>query len=267
MLSLKDFLKKYSTLNNDFLEQFLSFYDENTFPDDFVIDLDLVINWLEVDRRELKRTLLHSYRKKYDYIVNKTISNNKHGGHNKQIIMITPDCFKRICLMTKSKKGEMVRTYFISLEKLIIKYRKYIVDGLNKKIHELENNQKPYINTNKGIIYIFAADESQSLFKLGKTKNLTKRMNQHNSSHSNNIDVLFVSEVEDIDTVESCVKSLMKKHKYRKYKEVYEIDINVIKSLIVECSKMNQFTDYYSKKGLNINDYNESNLFAHIPKI
>lgn len=48
-------------------------------------------------------------------------------------IMITPDCMKRMCMLSSSAKIEEVRTYFIEIEKLINKYKQVIIDDLNKK--------------------------------------------------------------------------------------------------------------------------------------
>lgn len=52
--------------------------------------------------------------------------------------MITPDCMKRICMLSASVKSEEVRTYFIKIEKLIDKYKQVIINDLNKKIGILE---------------------------------------------------------------------------------------------------------------------------------
>jgi phage anti-repressor protein len=56
--------------------------------------------------------------------------------------MITPDCMKRMCMLSASAKSEEVRTYFIKIEKLVDKYKQVIIDDLNKKIGILEKNQK-----------------------------------------------------------------------------------------------------------------------------
>jgi phage anti-repressor protein len=45
-------------------------------------------------------------------------------------------------LLSKTKKGEEVRTYFIELEKLINNYKNYIIEGLKTTVKVLENNQK-----------------------------------------------------------------------------------------------------------------------------
>jgi len=63
-------------------------------------------------------------------------------------------------------------------------------------------------------------------------------MSAHNSSHADDLQLRYVYEVSDIDRVESCLKTIIKPHQYRKYKEIYEIDIDHIKSVIRSCSDL-----------------------------
>lgn len=57
-------------------------------------------------------------------------------------------------MLSKTKKAEEVRTYFIEVEKLMNKYKDYIIDALNKKVSVLENNQKTIPNNKNSVIYI-----------------------------------------------------------------------------------------------------------------
>ena len=41
--------------------------------------------------------------------------------------MMTIECFKLICQSTKSKKGGDIRRYFIEVEKMLDKYKDYII--------------------------------------------------------------------------------------------------------------------------------------------
>ena len=68
---------------------------------------------------------------------------------------MTPECVKMLLQSTKSKKGNQIRKYFIEVEKVLYKYKNYIIEGLNQKIKHFETNQKPKINSDKKIIYVF----------------------------------------------------------------------------------------------------------------
>ena len=56
-------------------------------------------------------------------------------------------------------------------------------------------------------------------------------------------------EVDDIDKVEGCIKNLMKEYQYRKYKEVYEVNLDILKKACSECDLfVNGFKKVISKK-------------------
>ncbi len=235
-LSFLDFMKKFSTINNNFLDDFINFYDEKTLSTDIVINIDKVIKWLDIKKHSLKKTLIETYKRNIDYKIERV----ENGIGRKEVILITPDCFKRLCQLTKSEQGEEVRTYFIELEKMINKYRLYIIDGLENRVKKLKDNQKPKNYPKGGVIYVFnVADKTNNnLFKIGKTKDLRRRLSQHQSSLADDIDVLFVFECENMDRVEMCIKAAAKGHQYRKRKEVYEININLLKSIVADCDTL-----------------------------
>jgi hypothetical protein len=116
----------------------------------------------------------------------------------------------------------------------IYQYVFLIVIGMNNKIQQLENNQKPKINPGKKIIYVFRVlNTDLTLYKIGKTINSKTRFSTHNSPMANDLEVLFQYETDNIDQDEKCVKVFMKKAQYRKYKEVYQVDLDIIKKLLI----------------------------------
>ena len=124
---------------------------------------------------------------------------------------------------------------------------------LQKKIKKLENNQKPKIIPEEGVIYIFKASDSgkNSLYKIGRTTNLKRRMTQYQSSHANNIDILFIYKCKNLKLVERCIKSLAVNYQYRSYKEIYEININILKKITKYCDML---TQYFKKSKLSKSD-------------
>ena len=252
-ISLREFLKKYSNIHNDFIDDFFDMYEIETNEKSFVINLDKISDWLDVSKGNLKDTLINSYKKNIDYKIKKNPTSDGSGGKNRELIMLTPRCFKKLCMLSKSKKAEEVREYFLEVEELLDKYKIYTIQALRKRIQTLEYNQKTKYKSSNGVIYIFrASEEIDSLYKIGRTKNLDIRLKNYNTSNADDLKLEYVYETDNINEVENCLKSLIKKFRYRKYKEVYQIDINVLKKLIDGCSKLSLKTNLHHLKNKKI---------------
>ena len=253
-MDFESFINKYSFVNSKFVKDFYNIIKEDYIGDDesrtfttsngageryneFLIDSEILRKWLQINmKRSFNDTIKKSYKKNIDYIIKKEKKSEGSGGHNLEIITLTPNAAKKICLSTNSKMGKPVQQYFLDLEVALYKYKNYIIDGMNKKIEQLENNQKVKINPGKKIIYVFRAlNTDLTLYKLGKTINSKTRFSNHNSPLANDLQVLFQYETDNIDQVESCVKAFMKKAQYRKYKEIYQVDLDIIKKTIEHC--------------------------------
>jgi hypothetical protein len=89
-----DFLKKYSNVPNQFIDDFFSLMDYRDFEsNEKIVDLDKVIKWLDINKGMAKKTLTNSYRKNIDYIIKKVIKPKGKGGQNAEIILLTIRCF------------------------------------------------------------------------------------------------------------------------------------------------------------------------------
>ena len=226
-------LKKHTNIDVDFINTFFSLYDLDN-KNIFIINLENIAKWLESTKSDIKQTLLNSYKLNIDYIINKTSSNGRKGAP-KEEILLTVKCFKLLCMQSRTKKAVEVREYFYALEEFIDKYKNYIIEGLKDKIEKLENNQKPKVNPSKGVIYIIQTSDDMTLYKIGKTQNLKNRLLKYNTDKKDDIIPIYIYESEDIDAVEKCIKAFMKKYQYRKYKEVYQVNIDIIKQFINKC--------------------------------
>ena len=236
-INLQEYLKKYSTINSTFIDDLYSLYSYNTNNDDFVIDIEMLSKWLKAEKKHLKETLSNSYIKNVDYKVSKKDINT--GGRKSELILLTPDCMKRLCMASRTKKAEEVRTYFIEIEKHIDKYKNYIIEGLNKKLGNLEDIQQPINYPKGGVIYVLRSDgDLQDVYKIGKTKAFKNRLKVHQTSHADNIKVKLIYETSDIDSVETCLKGILKPSQYIKNKEFYQIKLDDLKQLIKGCDNL-----------------------------
>lgn len=237
-ISLQEYLKKYSSISNKFIDDFFNLYNVNTTNNDFVINLDNIVKWLKAHKKNLKSTLKESYLLDIDYKI-KTLP-PKGKGRPEEEIMLTPTCFKRLSMMSRTSKAEEVRNYFIAIEEHLDKYKGYIISALNKKVEKYEKELKPTPEIAKtNVIYVLKTNQKiEDLYKLGISKEFKSRLATHQSSHPDKLDIVYVYETEMIEKVENCLKGLLKDKGYRKRKEFYEIDINILKQLIKICDCM-----------------------------
>ena len=245
---MEKFLKQFSTIPPEFITDFFIIAKEIYLDNEIIIDFENVSKWLNIRKDSLKVVLIKHFEEKFDYTIEKNIKKQKNGrGANIfDKILITPNCLKELCMISQTHKAKEVRKYFIEMEKLIKRYFETIKEEVYKKVGILEKNQKPKVNIDCGIIYILKAlNSTTTLYKLGKTKNLKNRLKTYNSGNANDIEPLFILPVQDIDSVESCIKKSCKKFQYRKYKEVFEIDIDVLKEVMEEC---NEFVNHLALK-------------------
>jgi phage anti-repressor protein len=261
-MDLITFLKTHTKINNDFIDDFFGLYD----PKDkynFSINIDSIIKWFDMKKGHIKDTLEYSYIENIDYKIIKSNPTGKRGKPN-EIILLTPKCFKLMAMQSKTQKAIQVREYYYELEQVIDQYKEYIIQGLQNKINKLENNQKPKINPSKGIIYIIETTDGIGHYKIGKTKNLKSRLLKYNGDKKDDIIPIYVYESDDIDAIEECIKRYAKEYKYRKYKEVYKTDINMLKELINDCG---EFRDKVSLKIKNKIKQTGGNYFIAVYKI
>jgi hypothetical protein len=137
-------------------------------------------------------------------------------------------------MQARTPKAAEVRAYFLTVEKALFSYREEIEDGMSERIG-IQKHSETIPST--GIIYIIRASEKvNSVYKIGRTTDLIKRLQlQSDSDTANEFDVVYIYKTNCIEKVESCMKMMVKEHQYRKYKEVYQIDIQLLKKVIKGC--------------------------------
>lgn len=154
--------------------------------------------------------------------------------------MLTVDCFKRLCMRSRSRKAEDVRTYFIELDDFISHYSDQISDGIMQDIEKVARKIKRNPKADgPGYIYaIRASSTTPNLIKVGETSDIVARLRAYNTGRAEDVELLYAFKTADRKTVEACVKGLMESKRYRKRKEIYEIDFDILKKIIVGCNKM-----------------------------
>ena len=188
---------------------------------DFVIDLDNVWNWLEfANKANAKRLLEKFFIRDLDYksllfqSEDKDLTGKKHGGHNKEIIMLTVKAFKSYCLKAGTKKADEVHDYFMKLEEIlhevvqeenselkkqlesqIIQLDTHLIQSIKDKDQLLEDTLISQFPLNTQCIYYGKIDNktlgkaprlhNEDLIKFGQSNNLAERIKCHKKNFLN----------------------------------------------------------------------------------
>lgn len=138
---LEDFIVKRSNIPIDFLKDFFNLGGDSYGDTYKNINFDDVVKWLNITKNNLKRVLVSNFKIIDDYTEQKVlIKNNKRGANYVSKIMLTPDCFKELCMLSKSEKAKGVRKYYIIAEGLLRDHFELIINNLNKELGLIKNN-------------------------------------------------------------------------------------------------------------------------------
>ena len=233
------FLKRYTPKEkHGFIDDFFAMVNPDA-PEIHCIDLEKAAKWLQVKKFHLMRSLKRKHALKLDYTVSKPPPVSGRGRNNRRLVLLTPACFKALCLQSQSAQGDRVRDYFVAIESVLFRYRADTMAALRRRVDQLEANQRakqPQPPKRGGIIYVLrASEEAPNLRKLGKTVNWQKRLASHESARADGLQLEYWTPVDDVDLVESCAKAALKPNKYRKYKEVYQAHMDVITEAVLAC--------------------------------
>lgn len=239
-ISLREYLIKNSHIDKKFVEDFINIQQsvEHANHAPFIIDLDIVVKWMGIEyKHHFKETLVKSYIEKIDYILltpNREQDESKHGGHNKKTILLTVECFKKLCLRSKSKAGEKIIDYYLALEKLVVEYQNIIISKLIEENKLLQHDLNNEIYPEGGMFYVI--DLGDGYFKPGSTKNLNKRKQVYDTGYIHKSKIAFWFETSNMRTLEECVKSVLKQYAIKKNKEVFRIKLSSIILAVKNCS-------------------------------
>lgn len=180
---------------------------------DFVINLDNIWNWLGFSQKANAKTCLEKHfviEKDYKFLLMQSQEQDKtkHGGHNKQTILLSINTFKLFCIKAETKKANEIHEYFVKLEELLQQIVQEESNELKNQLEKLENRlleseegkkkkeeelqkQKEenelLQKTNREVpmIYVYNIDANQTdtIVKIGISNHLNARMKSYKTSH------------------------------------------------------------------------------------
>ena len=129
-MKLEEFIVKNSNIPKKFLTDFFNLGGDSYGDTYKNINFDDIVNWLEINKNNLKRLLVANFKIMDDYTEEKILVKNKKRGANYiSKIMLTPDCFKELCMLSQTEKAKGIRKYYIIAEGLLRDH----FEQLNKK--------------------------------------------------------------------------------------------------------------------------------------
>jgi phage anti-repressor protein len=204
-----------------FLSSFYCYLNYD-YKNDFVVDLDNVWKWLGFSQKDAAKRLLEKcfvLDNGYKVLLHTKVEQKKgRGGHNKDLIMLNIDTFKKFCLKAGTKKADEIHDYFIKLEQvlqeILLEESSEFKLQLQQKTLQLENQLESQIkNTeiekqellektlleqfpiNTQCIYYGIIDNkslgkaprlhNEDLIKFGQSNNLVERIKSHKKNFMN----------------------------------------------------------------------------------
>lgn len=146
--------------------------------------------------------------------------------------MLNYECFENLAMTGDTEKANEVRLYFIKL-------RKFIRDNQHLIYQAIENKKKLHKYKGFDTIYFFAVKKHSNIFKIGKSKNIVKRLSNYNVGRIYEVDLHYLALVKNKDLIENCMKESLHKFQKIKNKEIYEVDPKTIKNIAYKCYKQN----------------------------
>lgn len=228
-LTLKDFLKKFTAIPAKFIDEYYVFY-EKCDNNKFGIPIEDVMTYLKITNlKKFQERIRDNYTLHIDYEIIRIRQKSTQGVKDANY-MISFECFEKIAMNSTTKKGAEFRDYFVMLRKFIDYYK----DHISSKLLELTQTNK--------FIYILLVNKDKNIFKLGRTKDMRKRLQTYATGKDTHPDIKFIMIVDDEKTVEKCTKLFAKPLQYKANKELYQTELDTLKKLVFDCA--------YTKKEL-----------------
>ncbi len=187
---------------------------------DFVVNLDRTWKWLGYNRiNDCSRVLLKNFKENVDYKIEKAaLQDGKAGpnlleegknlggaGLNRECITLTVNCFKKLCLKSRTEKADQIHDYFIGLEEmmneLVMEQTEELQQKLllkDKQLKEKDQLSKQQINDNTinnykktEVVYMGYAEENKVL-KVGYSKDIEERLAAHRREIRSDFTILYI---------------------------------------------------------------------------
>lgn len=285
-----------------FIANFMLYLNYDPFKD-FLINLDDIWKWCGFSRKDHAKTLLNKhFINEVDFQVKKLATANggasfqnvnegsklapevagasfepeispKHGGQNKETIMLSVNTFKKFCLKANTKKADQIHDYYIKLEELLqetiiedsktlehqYKLSQNTIEQLNKKLEKKQRTKYELSNC----VYIISNKFFTGYYKIGKSSSFNSRLNSYVAGSPVDYTVEYLFKVRnkcEETIIENMVLQILGKYRVKNHMDqerewLHGIDLNTIKNEIYKCSEfLNERRDLYENNEIENNE-------------
>jgi hypothetical protein len=231
-----------------FIASFYCYLNYNS-STDFIIDLDNIWKWLGFQQKVTAKNLLEKYFKlDVDYknlfirSDDQDSEEKKHGGHNKEIFMLTIDTFKLFCFKAGTPRAGKIREYYIKLEKILNELIEEESTEFKLQVNQLKNTLIQTEENGKKSEEIIKNSE-KTIEKLKKDKELEKHnllLREFASAGA----IIYIIKVKSYENGEYVIKIGESRRgieaRYNDHKTSYE------EALLLDCFSVKQSKDFES---------------------
>jgi phage anti-repressor protein len=185
-----------------------SFYCYLNYDDklDFIIDLDSIWKWIGFSQKVSAKLLLEkSFIENIDYKIllsHCRKQSDPRGGHNKELIMLNINTFKRFCLKAGTKKSDEIHEYYIKMEKTL---QEVVMEECKTLAEQLKNTKKELDTIQTTTAIDAAVKEAEFQKKLKNQKTVEKEkilLNQFSIS----IPIVYIIRVKTFENGQYIIK-------------------------------------------------------------
>jgi predicted GIY-YIG superfamily endonuclease len=146
-------------------------------------------------------------------IAGAAFSSETRGGHNKEYIYMTVNCFKKLCLKARTDKADQIHDYYIKLEDLLNELLEEQSKELCQKLTSVaSDSQQTLINCYKDKQVVYFIQIEENIIKFGYTKDIDTRLRQHKKTFGSDIMIKLIYESLHNREFESLIKEKLSKN-------------------------------------------------------
>jgi hypothetical protein len=210
-----------------FIESFYMYLNHDQ-EKDYVMDLDKVYSWLGFERKgKCKELLIKHFQENIDYKITTgssytkneklaspdgeaSFSEEKHGGQNKETILMNIKTFKKLSLKAGTKKADSIHDYYITMETTV---QKHLVDTFQEERKQIQNETKSNMlieqYKDKRIVYLGMVKETSeyNIIKYGCTKQVKDTLTRHRNTYGSNFNYIYMTECQKHDELERKIQT------------------------------------------------------------